>query len=309
MLKVAIIGRTQWLYETVRHLVKKEYSIPLIATAPAAPEYTKKEDDFEKLASDIGTEFYFTKSLNNLESLKKNEGLDIAVSMNWPTIIQQKHIDYFRLGILNAHMGDLPRYRGNASPNWAIINGEKEITISIHLMEAGKLDCGRVIVQEKMSISENTYIGDVYVWAEQILPDLFIKALMLLERDPDYTLKYADPRSSDSLRCYPRIAEDGRINWKDSAEKIHRLIHASSEPFGGAFCKYGGKKFIIWKANIYKDDEKYCAVPGQIVYVDKNEGYAVVTTGKGKLKLHEIEFESFRGQPSKCLESIRKRLK
>lgn len=309
MLKVAIVGRTQWLYKTVRYLVKKGHSIPLIVTAPAAPEYTKKEDDFEKLAFDIGAKFYLAKSLNSPELLKKMKGLDVAVSINWPTIIQQKYIDCFRLGILNAHMGDLPCYRGNACPNWAIINGEKEITVSIHLMEGGKLDCGRVIVQDRMSISENTYIGNIYAWAEMVTPELFEETLKLLRENPNCTLKYADSKDLKALRCYPRIPSDNEIDWNKSSVEIHRLIRASSEPFAGAYTYLDNKRLTIWRAEIVRDSEKYCAIPGQVARIDKKEGSVTIITGNAKLKLLLVSYNAkVRIKPAMVIKSIRQRL-
>jgi UDP-4-amino-4-deoxy-L-arabinose formyltransferase/UDP-glucuronic acid dehydrogenase (UDP-4-keto-hexauronic acid decarboxylating) len=203
--------------------------------------------------------------------------------MNWVSIISQKDIKRFKLGILNAHCGDLPRYRGNACPNWAIINGEKDVTVSIHFMEDGRLDCGRVISQAKMPIKEDTYIGDIYKWAEKKIPELFLTSLSILQEDPGYTLKYADPDAAESLRCYPRRPEDGRINWRDSAESIHRLIRASGFPFCGAFAFLEDEKIFILRAEPYKDGEKYYALPGQVC--ESGKDHFVVITGSGKLKV------------------------
>jgi len=286
-MKIAIIGRTHWLYETACYLRGKGFIIPLVITGPAAPEYSKKEKDFEKFAIENKADFYLGNSLDTPGLISKMSQCDVGISVNWMSIIKQKHIECFRLGILNAHMGDIPRYRGNACPNWAIISGEKEIVVSIHIMEGGKLDCGRVITQQRMPLTKDTYIEDIYRWGEKVIPLSFLKALSLLEKDSHYSLKYADASSSDSLRCYPRRPEDGQIDWRYSAEQIHRLIRASSKPFSGAYCFLNGKKMIIWQAEMDYDNERYCAVPGQICEVASD--YFVVITGKGKLKITKWE--------------------
>ena len=73
------------------------------------------------------------------------ENPDIGLTANFPLIFDKKIIDTFAHGIINAHGGDLPRYRGNACQAWAILNGEKEIALSAHLVEAENVDCGRII--------------------------------------------------------------------------------------------------------------------------------------------------------------------
>jgi methionyl-tRNA formyltransferase len=89
-----------------------------------------------------------------------------------------------------------------------------------------------------------------------------------------------------------------------------RLINASSEPFAGAFTSYRGDKVVIWRAALIDDvDEKnYLAVPGQISFIDRNSGTVDVITGRGRLRLLEIEVGGTRGRPSDLLTSTRSRL-
>ena len=166
-------------------------------------------------------------------------------------------------------------------------------------MEDNKLDCGRVISQERMAVTENTYIEDVYGWMEKKIPELFLKSLSILERDPSYTLKYADSNAAESSRCYPRGPEDGRIEWRQSAVYIHRLIRASGRPFAGAFAFLGNERIDILRAELHEDGEKYYSVPGQVCETGK--GYFIVITGKGKLKITEWKCR-------KNINSIRQRL-
>lgn len=286
-MNIAIVGRTGMLYQAALDLNAKGHSIKLIVTAKESQEYTRDSKDFKKLAADISAQYLFTAKINERKALnfiKKIKGLDIGISMNHPSVISHDVINLFPCGILNAHFGDLPRYRGNACPNWAIISGEDSVTLSIHLMEGGLLDCGRVIIQDKCPIRNSTYIGDIYEWAERAVSGLFLKAVELLKKDPGYALKYADPQSPDSLRCYPRRPQDSRIDWFHSAAAIHRLIRASSEPFSGAYCFVDGKnKLTIWRAELFNDGERYFAIPGQISAIEKD--HFVVITGAGKLKV------------------------
>ena len=221
-------------------------------------------------------------------------------------MIPQEVIDLFPLGILNAHGGDLPKYRGNACQAWAILNGEKRIGLCIHRMIGGELDSGDIIAREYLSIDHDTKVTQVWKWMVQRIPELMVKAVTRLSSDRDYVLEHQSKDSKNALRCYPRKPEDGRIDWHQPALNILRLINASNKPYAGAFCDYEGAKLIIWDAVLVNDDEVFCAVPGQVTKI--GEGFVEVACGEGKLRLLGMEMNRQAIKPSELIRSIRKRL-
>lgn len=307
-MKIAIIGRTEILYETVELLLKHGYEIPLIITSKEAPEYTKTSKDFENLANKIGAKYIYTNRLDMYEEEIKSTACEIAISLNYSSIISQNVIDLFTFGVLNAHGGDLPRYRGNACQAWAIINGEEKIGLCIHSMIGGEVDSGNIIDREYLDININTKITAIYEWFNQKIPQMFLNSVQKLEKEPSYVLEVQSKNPKDALRCYPRIPEDGKINWNKSNIEILRLINASNKPYGGAYCFYEDKKLIIWDAELFEDDENYLSVVGQVASIEK-DGRIVIISGNGKLKINEIEYDEFIGKPSEKIKSIRKRLK
>lgn len=307
-MKVAIIGRTEILYETVELLLKHGYEIPLIITSKEAPEYTKTSKDFERLANKIGTKYIYTNKLDEYKEEIKKTNCEIAVSLNYSSIISQSVIELFPLGVLNAHGGNLPRYRGNACQAWAILNGEDKIGLCIHSMIGGEVDSGNIIDREYLDIDINTKITKCWDWMSQRIPDMFLNSVKKLQKDSSYVLEIQSKDAKDALRCYPRIPEDGRIDWNKSNIEILRLINASNKPYGGAYCFYEDKKLIIWDAELSEDDENYLSVVGQVANIEK-DGSIVVISGNGKLKIKEIEYDEFIGKPSEKIKSIRKRLK
>lgn len=312
MANIAIIGRTEILYNTALNILNSGHQVSLIVTAKEAAEYKKTSSDFEQLAQKINATYIYTAKINTPDSIskiKKLPPIDMAVSVNYPGIISQEVIKLFNLGVLNAHGGDLPRYRGNACQAWAMINKEDKIGLCVHKMIGGELDAGDIITRKYYPINMNTRIGQVYAWMEKESPALFLEALKKLEKNPKYVLEKQSKNKQDALRCYPRSPEDGEIDWGNSNEDILRLINASSEPFAGAFCKYQGEKMVIWRAQIYQDDEIYLAVPGQITSLNRDDGSVVVATDQGKLLIQEIEFRDQRTSPFTFIKSIRKRLK
>lgn len=140
------------------------------------------------------------------------------------------------------------------------------------------------------------------------IPFMFLNSVKKLEKNKNFCLKKQSKNPRDALRCYPRTAEDGKIDWNRSNIEIVRLINASTKPFSGAYCFYDNKKLIIWDAEIFIDDEIYLSQVGQVAFAEKDES-VVVITGKGKLKINIVEFNGLINKPRKVIKSIRTRLK
>lgn len=305
-MRVAIIGRSELLYNTALLLRESGYEIPLVITAKEAPEYTKKAADFERFAQDSNAHFISTpRIMEAIEDIKELPMIDIAVSVNYSGIIPQEIIDCFPLGVLNAHGGDLPRYRGNACQAWAIINGEDKIGLCIHSMIGGELDSGDIIAREYLEIDINTKVTKAWAWMNERIPSLYLDSIKKLSDNSDYVLEKQSKDPEDALRCYPRKPEDGRIDWTDSAENILRLINACNAPYAGAFCFYKDKKVIVWDAHL-AEPENFLAIPGQITA--RSNGYIEIASGKGKLCLKEVELEGEKMTADKMTQSLRDRL-
>ena len=305
-MKIAIIGRSEYLYETVKLLLKNKFIIPIIITSKEAPEYKKTLKDFKKLAKKINARFIYSKDIHKNINEIKSENCKIAISCNHTSVISKKIIDLFPLGILNAHGGDLPKYRGNACQAWAILNGEKKIGLCVHSMLGGQLDSGKIISREYMNININTKITDCIDWMSDQIPNLFLKSIRKLKKNKNFFLKKNHNKHKSAFRCYPRIPEDGKINWSRSNNEILRVINASNKPYSGAYCFYKNKKLIVWDAELFDDNEKYLSECGQISAIQKNS--IIVITGNGKLKIKKIEYQRYIGEPTKKIKSIRFRL-
>jgi len=310
-MKIAIIGRTEILFETIDLMKQNGYEISLIITSKETPEYTKTASDFEALADELGAKFLLTSTLSsseNIAAIKQLGTINIAVSLNYSSIISQEVIDLFPLGVLNAHGGDLPQYRGNACQAWAIINGEEKIGLCIHSMIGDEVDSGNIIDREYLDIDINTKVTQCWQWMAQKIPQMFLNSVQKLQKDSSYVLEVQSKDQKEALRCYPRIPEDGKIDWNKSNREILRLINASNKPYSGAYCFYDEKKLIIWDAELFEDGEIYLSEVGQVANIEK-DGSVVVVTGNGKLKINEVEYDDFVDKPSKKIKSIRKRLK
>ncbi len=307
-MKVAIIGRTEILYETARHLIEEEHEVVVIITALEASEYTKSSEDFKRFAQELSIPFMHTAHIVDAFHLLQSLHADIGVSINYPGVIPQKVIDIFPFGILNAHGGDLPRYRGNACQAWAILNGEEKIGLCIHKMVGEELDSGDIIVRDYYSLTQGSTITEVHEWMSTRIPDLFMDALDLLESDPSYILEKQSVNPKNALRCYPRKPEDGAINWQKDALEIMRLINASTTPYAGAFTYLKGEKIRIWKARLGELPCPCCFVPGQVLWKNADGSIAVGTGNSGVLLVDIVQQKSCPSVPAiEIVSSLRDR--
>ena len=303
---IAVFARTRWGIDAAKRLIAGGRKIVLVATGKAEDFYQCGLEDYEQFAHDIGATF-LDASPTEFAREAAASGADVAISVNWPHLLNQEIISAFPLGIINAHAGDLPRYRGNACPNWAILNGEAHIGLCAHLMQADSLDSGPVMVREYFPLTGDTYIGDVYAWLDQRVPAILAAAAEQRLQGASATPQPLDPKLA--LRCYPRRPEDGRIDWRASAETVHRLIRASSRPFSGAFAFLeDGRRITVWSAAIHAHREPFCAVPGHIML--RADSGVVVACGEGCLLLREVEVKGLSGENSSLAlrRSLRARL-
>jgi methionyl-tRNA formyltransferase len=291
-MRFAALGRTRMLLDAITTCVQAGHECVHVATAPAAPEYDVGPDDFAALARRLGASF------GELEP----RGAEIAISVNWPALIPGDVRARFPGGILNGHAGDLPRFRGNAAPNWAILLGERRVVATVHEM-ADELDAGPILVQRALEIDESTYIGDVYAFLERTFPALFAEALDGLEVG---TLG-PRPQAGEPLRCYPRRPEDGELDWRLGAVALARLVRASAEPFAGAYGWLEGERTTVWRAHAAPLREPSAGICGQVIARRPETGEVDVLTGDGRLVLEEVETAAGRLPAAEAIRSLRAR--
>lgn len=290
-MRVALIGRTGMLLHCAELLQRRGHQIGFVATCRAEANYDVKEADFEALAGDAGVGFFNSADINAPERVAELRAAqcDLGISVNWLSIIKEPAIAAFPHGIINAHAGDLPRFRGNACPNWAILADEPHVGLCVHQMEPGALDSGPVLLRTHFPLGPNSYISDVYDWLNRQVPEQLVNAVDGLT-DGSLNPKPQPSDLAQSLRCYSRRPEDARIDWRQDARAIHRVVRASSRPFAGAYSTLEEKqKVTIWRADFFEPKYPYLAVPGQII--DEAEGDPVIACGTGALRLTDVNLD------------------
>lgn len=282
-----------------------------MGTAPAAPEYDVTAEDFARLAADLGVPYFCDPSINRPEylALAAESGAEVAISVNWPALIGPAMLGRFEHGVVNAHAGDLPRFRGNATPNWAILAGEPAVMLTLHRM-VEQLDAGPILAQRAFPLTPSTYVGDVYAFLGRAVPELFVEVLDGLGAGTLVARPQPDAPEL-SLRCFPRRPEDGLVDWRRPADELGRLVRASAEPFAGAYTFLDGQRLVVWRARPEPLGYPCLGVAGQVVDIRRGAGEVTVLCGEGDgvLVLEEIETEGGgRGPAAAALRSTRLRL-
>jgi len=306
--RFAAFGRTRILYDSIKALVSAGHVPRVVGTCRASPESEIKEADFARLAAEFGTDFFDCAAINSDDIVDKlaRARAEVAVSVNWLTVVKERVCSLFPHGVLNCHAGDLPRYRGNAPYAYAILQNEPYMGLCIHKMEPGVLDSGAIIVRRQVPITESTYVGDLINDCGRLAPQMFCEALRGLETG-DIIPKPQPADPSLTLRCYPRRPEDGLIDWSLPADAICRLVRASSTPFAGAYTFFEGKPVVIWSARAEASQCSYLGVPGQVVE-RRISGEVLVLTSQGFVVVERMTDANGRPiVPTDVVKSLRQR--
>ena len=214
--------------------------------------------------------------LQGVDDLKKLNP-DLMVTCAYGQIISQEILDIPKYGVINVHASLLPKYRGSAPIQWAIINGEKETGITIMQTALG-VDSGDIILQEKVAIKDGETAGELFDDLAKIAPSVLMKAIGQIENGK---ATYTKQNENESTH-YPMLKkEDGHINWSEDGKNIINKI-LGFNPWPSAYGIIDSKIFKIYKGEFVKDDHNKT-----FGLVDKDKVYC----GGGYIKLLDVQIE------------------
>lgn len=186
---------------------------------------------------------------------------DVIFSFYYRAMIDTKLLDLAPLGAFNMHGSLLPKYRGRACVNWAVLNGETQAGVTLHHMVA-RADAGNIVDQEPVPIGQDDTAQDVFT---RIIP----AAGRVLDRSLDAILSgnaQGTPQDeTQATKFGRRRPADGLIDWSKSAREIHNLVRAVAKPFPGAFTEKDGHKVMVWRTRLISSPEEAANIPSFIV--------------------------------------------
>ncbi len=284
-MRILFAGTPDFAAECLKALLNSEHEICAVYTQPdrpagrgrkMTPSLVKRLALEHKLPVEQPLNF---KSEDSLQTLAGYEA-DLMIVVAYGLLLPQKVLDTPKLGCINVHASLLPRWRGAAPIQRAILAGDTESGVGIMKMEAG-LDTGPVLLEARCPINESDTAQDLH----DRLAALGAETLLQSLDDIESRLKQAQPQD-ESLSTYARKLDkqEALIDWQRPAAELLRQINAFN-PWPVAQTQWQGDTMRIWRAQL--GDRLRSGQPGEIIAVSK-QGLDV-QTGDGILRITEIQ--------------------
>jgi methionyl-tRNA formyltransferase len=278
-LRIAFMGTPDFSVPVLAALLGQGHEIVCVYSQPPRPKgrgYETEASPVERLARSQGIPVRTPLTLKSSEEQAEfaSLALDVAVVVAYGLILPKQILDAPRLGCLNLHASLLPRWRGAAPIQRAIMAGDAETGVMVMLMEEG-LDTGPVLMAERTSIGRKTY-GELHDELAHLGADLMARALSAWERGD----RAVQPQPAEGATYAKKILkEETRIDWTRTAPEVDCLIRALS-PRPGAWCEVKGERLKI----LYAVPVEGSGKPGSVL-----DDQLTIACGNGAAKLTRLQ--------------------
>lgn len=287
-MNIVFMGTPDFAVESLTKIYESGHNILAVVSQPDKPSGRGM-----KMLPTPVKEYALNKNLKvyQPERIKNNEEFihtlkelkpDVIVVVAYGKILPTDILNIPKYGCINVHGSLLPKYRGAAPIQWAIINGEKKTGITTMYMAEG-MDTGDMILKQEVDIDENDTYGTLYEKLKKVGGKLILETL---EKIADGLVPRE--KQSDDFSIAPMIEKTmGNINWNKSAVEIRNLIRGLN-PMPGAYTNLENKKIKIWSAEIIPDIIENDMTSGTVIKANTKEGL-LISTGDGVLKITELQ--------------------
>jgi len=279
----------------LRVLLKRGADVAAVFTYEDNPAENIWFESVAELARRHGIPTFTTEDVNAPEWVARIRSLgpDVVFSFYYRHMLKLAIREIPRHGCVNLHGSLLPKYRGRSPINWQLVNGETESGVTLHYI-IGRADAGDIIGQERVAVGPDDTAIDLY---RKLLP----AAEKLLHRELAGILTGTAPRipqdDSQATVFGGRRPEDGRLDWRWPARKIHDLVRAVAPPWPGAFSDGPDGRLMVWRTQLCPAPGAMAPLaPGQMV---RDQGRVLVGTGDGLIELIDSAAPDGAAVPSK----------
>lgn len=237
---------------------------------------------------------------NNEEFINEIRAMnpELIVVVAYGKILPQEFLDIPRYGCVNVHGSLLPKYRGAAPIQWAVLNGDHTTGITTMFMDAG-MDTGDMILRVETPIDYEETTGQLWSRMAKLGANLLIETMnrissvtdnKFIENVAQLKSEIGARKQGDDYTMAPMLSKDmALIDWSKSANEIHNLVRGL-DPIMGAYTYINGKKLKIWKTYTRITSEKYAMTPGEIL--DITPDGILVQTGEKTILIQEVQAEN-----------------
>ena len=290
-MKIVFMGTPDFAEKSLEAVYNAGHEILAVVTNPDRP----KGRGMKMVASPV-KEFAVSKNLKIyqpekvrknvefIEEIKKLEP-DVICVVAYGKILPKEILEIPKLGCINVHGSLLPKYRGAAPIQWAVINGEKVTGVTTMYMDVG-MDTGDMILKEKTEIAPDETTGELWDRLAKIGADLLVKTLEQIENKTAPRI----PQGEDFSMAPMLDKEMSKIDWESkTAQEIKNLVRGLN-PIMGTYSYLNGKKIKIWKVDVVEADNEDVK-NGTVLKSDSKDGL-YIKAKDGVVKVLEIQGEN-----------------
>lgn len=287
-MKLIFMGTPDFSVGTLEALIAAGHEITLVVSQPDKPKGRGHElapTPVKETALKHGLKVFQPKRLRDPETVKTLEETpaDAIVVIAFGQIVPASILHMKKYGCINVHGSLLPKYRGAAPIQWAVIDGERESGVTIMQMDEG-LDTGDMLLKGSVVLDEKETSGSLFNKLSALGASLCVEALEKLEKG-----ELTPEKQGESPTEYARMLtkEMGELDFSRDAVTLERLIRGFN-PWPSAYTRLGDKTLKIWAADVCeKQDPK--KQPGTVTEVAKQD--FTVACGEGALKITELQLQ------------------
>lgn len=283
-MKIAFLGTPDFAVPSLRALVAAGHDVAGVFTQPDRPRDRGQKPQpsaVKQAALELGLPVYEFERIRRREGVAAMAALapDAMVTAAFGQILPQRLLDIPKYGCVNVHGSLLPKYRGPAPVQWAVIHGETETGVTTMMTDAG-IDTGDMLLQRRTHIGPQETAGELFDRLAALGAETLIETLEKLERNELARM----PQNHGEATHFPMLTkEHGRIDWTRSPEEIRNLVRGVN-PWPGAWTRCGCDTMKIWKV----EPADFIGPPGRILRMNLKDGF-VVGTGGGAVRILDLQ--------------------
>lgn len=296
-MNIIFMGTPSFAVPSLEKLIHSPHNISAVVTTPDKPRgrgLKLAESEVKKIAGENRLKILQPASLKDENFINEIRILvpDLIFVVAFRILPREVFI-IPRFGSINLHASLLPKYRGAAPINWAIIKGEKETGVTTFFLEE-KVDTGNIILQNKCEITDDDDAGSLHEKLALLGAETVLSTVKLIESSSGTppVNKQDNILASPAPKITPEIC---KINWNDTAQNVYNFIRGLS-PYPGAYTHHRGNRLKIYKSKISTENISGQTSPGQIMSNDNN---LYVCCADGFLEILELQLEGKKRLPGR----------
>lgn len=301
-MNIVFMGTPDFAMDNLKAIYEAGHNIVGVVTNVDRPKgrgMKLQQSEVKEYALEKGLKIYQPEKVKGNQELKEEiEKLnpDVICVVAYGKILPKSILDIPKYGCINVHASLLPKYRGAAPIQWAVLNGDKVTGVTTMYMDVG-MDTGDIILKEEVEIGEDETTGELWDRLAKVGGKLLVKTLDQIE-------KGIAPRQKqgDNFSVAPMLSKDiAKIDWANQTAKEIKNLVRGLNPIMGAYTYLDKKKIKFWKVAIATEKEIMTGNMdflrnGTVIVSDPRDGI-FIKTKKGILKILEIQGENARKMP------------